>query len=76
MWEFMAPDVLPEVLRLSWKDYGSKGEKSSKGPMNFRGNVMEGLMGYCHERATDVSGGYHAGRLPRWQPSSSTSVEQ
>ena len=62
LWEFMTPIFLQDILKLSWKDYGARGEKSSKGPMNFRGNVLEALMGHCHERSLNVSGGYHAGR--------------
>ena len=31
------------------------------------------LMGYCHERSINVSGGYHAGRQKRPEPSSSFS---
>ena len=61
-WEFMTPVVLSDVLKLSWKEYGSRGEKSSEGPMNFRGNVLKALLGYCHEHSIKVSG-YHAGRL-------------
>ena len=39
LWEFMTPNAVQDILELSWRDYGSKGEKSSHGPMNFRGNV-------------------------------------
>ena len=39
-----------------------EGEKSSQGPMSFRVNVLEALLGYCHERSINVPGGYHAGR--------------
>ena len=62
LWEFMTPVVLSDVLKLSWKEYGSRGEKSSEGPMNFRGNVLKALLGYCHEHSIKVSG-YHAGRF-------------
>ena len=62
LWEFMTPNALQDILKLNWRDYGSKGNKSSHGPMNFRGNVLEALMGHCHERSINVSGGYHAGR--------------
>ena len=71
LWEFMTPMVLPEVLKLSWKEYGSRGEKSSDGPMNFRGNVLEALLGYCHEQSMKVSG-YHAGRLKEPEQASSS----
>ena len=71
--EFMTPMSLEDILKLSWKEYGSRGERSSQGPMNFRGNVLEALMGYCHERSINVSGGYHAGRQKRPEPSSSFS---
>ena len=73
LWEFMTPMSLEDILKLSWKEYGSRGERSSQGPMNFRGNVLEALMGYCHERSIHVSGGYHAGRQKRPEPSSSFS---
>ena len=73
LWEFMTPMSLEDILKLSWKEYGSRGERSSQGPMNFRGNVLEALMGYCHERSINVSGGYHAGRQKRPEPSSSFS---
>ena len=71
LWEFMTPMVLPEVLKISWKEYGSRGEKSSDGPMNFRGNVLEALLGYCHEQSMKVSG-YHAGRLKEPEQASSS----
>jgi len=50
-WEFVCPRDLQNILKLSWKDYGSQGEKSSQGPMNFRGNMLEALIGYCHAKA-------------------------
>ena len=62
LWEFMNPEVLPDILKISWKDYGPRGEKSSERPMSFRGNVLEALLGYCHEHSIKVSG-YHAGRF-------------
>lgn len=73
LWEFMTPISLVDILKLSWKEYGSRGEKSSQGPMNFRGNVLEALMGYCHERSIKVSGGYHAGRQKKPEQASSSS---
>ena len=69
----MTPIALQDILKLSWKDYGARGEKSSQGPMNFRGNVLEALMGYCHERSINVSGGYHAGRQQKPEQASSSS---
>ena len=73
LWEFMTPMSLEDILKLSWKEYGSRGERSSQGPMNFRGNVLEALMGYCHERSIKVSGGYHAGRQQKPEQASASS---
>ena len=39
------------ILAVPYKEYGERGNKSSKGPMNFRGNVLEALHGYCQTRA-------------------------
>ena len=41
--------------------------------MSFRGNVQEALVGYCHERSINVSGGYHAGRQAKPKRASSSS---
>ena len=71
--EFMTPISLRDILKLSWNDYGEKGENSSQGPMNFRGNVLEALLGFCHERSIDVLGGYHAGRQHKPEQASSSS---
>ena len=70
LWDFICPYALHDILKLSWKDYGTRGEKSSAGPMNFRGNVLEALIGYCHDRSINVPGGYHAGRQPKPEPGS------
>ena len=72
LWDFMTPMALQDILKLSWRDYGTRGEKSSEGPINFRGNVLEGLIGYCHDRSTTLSGGYHAGR--KQKPEQRTSI--
>ena len=71
LWDFMTPMALQDILKLSWRDYGTRGEKSSEGPINFRGNVLEGLIGYCHDRSTTLSGGYHAGRKQKPEQASS-----
>ena len=73
LWEFMTPMSLENILKLSWKEYGTRGEKSSKGPMNFRGNVLEALMGHCYEQSINVPNGYHAGSLQKPQRPSSSS---
>ena len=72
LWELVTPIALRDILKLSWKEYGARGEKSSQGPMNFRGNVLEALMGYYHERSINVSGGYHAGRQQKPEQASSS----
>jgi len=41
--------------------------------MSFRDNVQEALVGYCHERSINVSGGYHAGRQAKPKRASSSS---
>ena len=73
MWDFMTPSSLPEILTLSWKDYGARGERSSEGPMNFRGNVLEALLGYCYDQSVKVSGGYHAAIRSKQSEASSSS---
>ena len=70
LWEFICPRRRADILKLSWKDYGTRGEKSSRGPINFRGNWLEALIGYCDEKTIEVSGGYHAGRWPKPQQAS------
>ena len=66
LWEFICPYALHDIFKFSWKDFGTRGERTSEGPMNFRGNVLE---------AFNVPGGYHAGRQPKPEQASS-SVEQ
>ena len=44
--------------------------------MSFRGNVQEALVGYCHERSINVSGGYHAGRQAKPKRASSSSEQK
>ena len=39
--EFMTPISLRDILKLSWNDYGEKGEKSSQGQMNFPSIVIQ-----------------------------------
>ena len=61
-WEFMTTISLPDALRLSWQEYGSRGKRSTKGAMNLRGNVLEALLGSYHERMLQLGGSYDAGR--------------
>ena len=51
MWKFMREFSTLDILAVPYREYGGKGNKSSQGPMNFRGNVLEALHGYCQERA-------------------------
>ena len=37
-------------------------ERSTKGAMNLRGNVLEALLGSYHERMLQLGGSYDAGR--------------
>ena len=62
LWEFVTPEAL--------QGYGARGKNSSQGPIEFR--VLQALKGFCHERAIHVRGGYHAGRLQKTEPASSS----
>ena len=52
-----------EFLAVPYKAYGERGEQSSQGPINYRGNILEALMGWCQSRnlLPEVRS-YHAGR--------------
>ena len=51
MWKFMTEFSTLDILAVPYREYGDKGNKSSQGPMNFRGHVLVALHGYCQKHA-------------------------
>ena len=53
LWRFV--NVLPaeRVMQVSQGEYGSRSNRSAKGPLNLRGNIIEALLGHCQRQASD-----------------------
>ena len=64
LWKYIVGINAAECLAVPYKAYGERGEKSCQGAINFRGNILEALMGWCQSRTLlPELQSYLAGRL-------------
>jgi hypothetical protein len=67
LWKFVAANKVEAVMKVAAGEYGTRGNQSSKGPVNFRGNIIEAASIQL-QRMSKIP---EATGL-RWQSSSST----
>ena len=53
LWQFVNVSHAAKVTQVSQATYGSSANKSAKGPVNLRGNILEALLGHCQNIASE-----------------------
>ena len=52
MWRAVDTLHYGEVVKVAGKEYGQRGNKSSEGPVNFRGNIVESMLRWTQRMAS------------------------
>jgi hypothetical protein len=69
LWRYIGETRLQKVMRVAPQAYGERGNKSSKGPVNLRGNIIEALISDLQRMAVDrPPKGWHKGGAQWWSP--------
>lgn len=53
LWRYIGETRVQKVMRIAPQAYGTRGNKSSKGPVNLRGNIIESLISDLQKMAVD-----------------------
>jgi hypothetical protein len=53
LWRYVGETRVEQTMRIAPQEYGARGNKSSKGPVNLRGNIIESLISDLQKMAVD-----------------------
>ena len=69
LWRYIGETRLQKVMRVAPQEYGTRGNKSSKGPVNLRGNIIESLISDLQKMAVErPPKGWHQGGAGWYAP--------
>jgi hypothetical protein len=67
LYDYVDPVCVRQVMKLTYKPYGTSGNKSGEGPVNFRGNIIEATMYNFQLRGSKILTGSRPIQRPKYR---------